>query len=116
MGARPADRQRPCAPCRRPLFANRRAERRVRPYPRAALIDDVAQQPVGRPGQITAFTCLDNAKGDVRALSVARRVHDGAYTRMAGSPDSATPYADDRPEAPPLMPDAGLHPDLELNG
>ena len=62
-----------------------------------------------------AFVSLDNAKGDARALSVARRVHDGAYTRLAGSPDSATPYTHDRTEAPPFMPDASLHPDLELN-
>ena len=70
---------------------------------------------VAATGFRAAFLCLDNAKGDARALSVARRVHDGAYTRMTGSPDSATPYTDDRPEAPPLMPDADLHPDFEMN-
>ena len=70
---------------------------------------------VAETGFRAAFTCLDNAKGDARALNVVRRVHDGAYTRLAGSPDSATPYSDDRPKAPPLMPDAGLNPDLELN-
>ena len=35
----------------------------------------------------TQFQCLDNAKGDARALSIARRVQDIAYTRMAGPPD-----------------------------
>jgi hypothetical protein len=62
-----------------------------------------------------AFSCLDEAKGDARAYSVARRVHDGAYNRMSGSPDSATPYAADPTQAPSFMPESDLHPDPELN-
>ena len=51
-----------------------------------------------------AFACLDQAKGDGQALKVARRVHDGAYNRLVGSPDTETPYGDKRPERPPGLP------------
>ena len=62
-----------------------------------------------------AFSCLDEAKGDERAMNVIRRVQDLAYTRMVGTADSGLPYTSDRPEAPPFMPDAELSPDFELN-
>jgi hypothetical protein len=62
-----------------------------------------------------AFSCLDEAKGDERARSVARRVHDGAYSRMAGSPDSETPYAAQSPEAPQFTADPELNPDFGLD-
>ena len=63
-----------------------------------------------------AFSCLDEAKGDARALTVARRVQDGAYNRMVGTSDSELPYTADRPEEPPpLMPEAGPQPDFEMH-
>lgn len=43
------------------------------------------------------FDCVDEAKGDNRAAQVVRRVQAGAYNRMAGTPDDASPYTSDAP-------------------
>jgi hypothetical protein len=51
--------------------------------------------------------------------SVARRAHEAAYSLMAGSPDSNTPYTADgleqSPYKSPFAPDAELHSELGLD-
>lgn len=51
------------------------------------------------------FSCIDELPPtDDRAQQVVRRVHGGAYNRMAGTPDDGTPYTADRAERPPFSP------------
>ena len=61
------------------------------------------------------LTCIDETRDTKDGQTVLRRVHDAAYTRLAGSQDSGTPFAPDRPEAPPLTPGAVPHSDLDFH-
>lgn len=63
-----------------------------------------------------AFRCLDEARGDDRAMKVVRRVHDGAYNRLAGSPDSGMPYTSDPLPRPPAGLVAGPEPEHDFHG
>ena len=59
------------------------------------------------------LACADEALADPNMQTVLRRIHDAAYTRMAGSSDSGTPFVPPAIENPPLTP--GLAPHHDLN-
>ena len=62
-----------------------------------------------------AFACVDEARGDERAAKVVRRVHDGAYNRMAGTSDSGMPYTSDPLPRPPAGPAPELGPEHDFH-